>query len=862
MRTPGRRRFPCPARKPAEEAEAITPANGNVTTLAGLVETRGGLSPEGVVMRAPNRDPLTAAALMDLAGCLRTVVRERGVTADGRVALVMRNGPEAAAAFVGLAAAAACAPLNPAYTRAELEFALVDLRADAVAVDAALDTPARALAVDLGLPLIELEAVPEAPCGTLRVSGAHPGSTGDERRPPDSVSLLLHTSGTTARPKLVPLTQRNLLASAKNVAETLGLGPEDVCLNTMPLFHIHGLVAALLASLWAGGSVSCTPGFDKQRFPEWARAADATWTTAVPTMHQSLLALLAAQPEALAGTRLRFVRSSSAALPVPVLEGLEDALQVPVLEAYGMTEAAHQMTSNRLPPAHRVPGSVGAAAGPEVTVLDEAGNEVEYGEVGEVAIRGDNVFAGYEANPAANEASFAAGWFRTGDEGWLDEDGHLHLRGRLKELINRGGEKISPLEVDSILLQHPAVAHAVTFAVPDRRVGEEVAAAVVLAPDSVASERDLQDFVVQRLAPFKVPRRVLFVDEIPKGATGKVQRIALSSLLGLDSLTPELHGARRSPASALENELVRLWKDALGVTTLSVDDDFFALGGDSLSGAEVVARIRDLLDRPEIPLISIVRSPTVAAMASELLADDPSPAGALIPFGAGQGQRLFFVHDAFGDVIGYAALAARLPAELSLVGIRAPECDGGDPGPDDVTLIARDYLAAVRALQPDGPYLVGGFCMGGPVAIEMARMLLADGEDVGVALLDPRIRPPRDLRSLAWTARRRLRDGGFTHAVVRRFRPDRSVDEDAYWSPAHDRLERVRDAYRFRPLTVPAILVRSADFDTMGVPLSYWRTGLPQLVSTSVVAGAHGRLFHPPYVDEVAAALAAARGLV
>ena len=393
-----------------------------------------------------------------------------------------------------------------------------------------------------------------------------------------------------------------------------------------------------------------------------------------------------------------------------------------------MTEAAHQMTSNRLPPAHRVPGSVGAAAGPEVTVLDEAGNEVEYGEVGEVAIRGDNVFAGYEANPAANEASFAAGWFRTGDEGWLDEDGHLHLRGRLKELINRGGEKISPLEVDSILLQHPAVAHAVTFAVPDRRVGEEVAAAVVLAPDSVASERDLQDFVVQRLAPFKVPRRVLFVDEIPKGATGKVQRIAMSSLLGLDSLTPELHGARRSPASALENELVRLWKDALGSPSVSVDDDFFALGGDSLSGAEVVARIRDLLDRPEIPLISIVRSPTVAAMASELLADDPSPAGALIPFGVGQGQRLFFVHDAFGDVIGYAALAARLPAELSLVGIRAPECDGGDPGPDDVSLIARDYLASVRALQPEGPYLVGGFCMGGPVALEMARMLLADGE--------------------------------------------------------------------------------------------------------------------------------------
>ena len=267
---------------------------------------------------------------------------------------------------------------------------------------------------------------PGAPSGTLRVTG--PGSVaGTEEEVPTAaaIALLLHTSGTTARPKLVPLTQRNLLASARNVASTLGLVPDDICLNTMPLFHIHGLVAALLASVWSGGSVFCAPGFDAHRFPQWSRDARATWSTAVPTIHQSLLARLEAEPTWLDDTRFRFLRSSSAALPVPVLVGLEDALGVPVVEAYGMTEAAHQMSGNPLPPGRRLPGSVGPAAGPEVTVLDPDGNEVERGEVGEVAIRGENVFTGYESNPAANEASFTEGWFRTGDEGWVDDDGYL-----------------------------------------------------------------------------------------------------------------------------------------------------------------------------------------------------------------------------------------------------------------------------------------------------------------------------------------------------------------------------------------------------------------------------------------------------
>src|SRR4029079_16321036 len=400
---------------------------------------------------------------------------------------------------------------------------------------------------------------------------------------------LLHTSGTTARPKLVPLTHRQLAASAGNVAATAGLTPTDRCLNVMPLFHIHGLVAALLASLRAGASVGCTPGFHQLHFFDWVDELDPTWYTAVPTMHAAVLARAPDHEETVGRQRLRFVRSSSAALPVPVLEGLEQTFGAPVVEAYGMTEAAHQMASNPLPPGVSKPGTVGRASGPESAGPDPDGRVLRAGETGEVAVRGPNVFAGYEANPDANEAAFSNGWFRTGDEGSLDDDGYLTLRGRLKEIINRGGEKISPLEIDDALLRHPAVRQAVTFSMDDPLLGEEVAAAVVVGPDSGAGERELQDFVAQQLAPFKVPRRIVVVDEIPKGPTGKVQRIGLAERLGVRGKETGETPDRRPPYGFLENELVGIWRSVLGIPGLGVADDFFALGGDSILGAEAVA---------------------------------------------------------------------------------------------------------------------------------------------------------------------------------------------------------------------------------------------------------------------------------
>ena len=349
----------------------------------------------------------------------------------------------------------------------------------------------------------------------------------------EDVALVLHTSGTTSRPKIVPLSQKNLCASGWNIAQTLNLTPSDRCLSIMPMFHIHGLIATVLASVAAGGSVFCTPGFNAFNFFNWLTEAKPTWYSAVPTMHQTILSRAGKNEAAIRANPLRFIRSSSASLPRQVLSELESVFGAPVIESYGMTEACHQMASNLLPPGARKPGKVGVAAGPELGIMDEAGELLPAGATGEVVIRGDNVTAGYENNAKANAEAFAHGWFHTGDQGVLDEDGYLTITGRLKEIINRGGEKVSPAEVDDVLMDHPAVQQALTFAAPHAKLGEEVAAAVVLREGASVTERALRDFVASRLADFKVPRKVVFLPEIPKGATGKLQRIGLAQKLGL-----------------------------------------------------------------------------------------------------------------------------------------------------------------------------------------------------------------------------------------------------------------------------------------------------------------------------------------
>lgn len=486
---------------------------------------------------APGRPTLSHGGLRRLIDTTLARLNGLGLGRNDRVAIVLDNGPEMATCFLACANGVASAPLNPAYRADEFEFYLSDLNAKALIVARGSASPAVDVAVKLGVPIIELVSDPASPAGSFTLEPRQAGTPAPASKggyaAPEDVSMVLHTSGTTSRPKIVPLSQGNLAASASNIARTLQFTAKDCGLNIMPLFHIHGLIAGVLAPLSAGSQVFCTPGFNALKFFGWMDEAKPTWYTAVPTMHQAILGRASRSADVIARHPLRFLRSSSSSIPPQVIRELEEVFKAPLIEAYGMTEATHQMCSNPLPPALRKPGTVGQAAGPEVAIMSEDGTLLARGETGEIVIRGPNVTAGYESNPKANAEAFHNGWFRTGDQGVMDAEGYVSITGRLKEIINRGGEKISPREVDEILMDHPAVAQVVCFGMPHPKLGEEVAAVVVLREGQQASERELQEFVAQHAADFKVPKKVLFMPEIPKGATGKLQRIGLAAKLGL-----------------------------------------------------------------------------------------------------------------------------------------------------------------------------------------------------------------------------------------------------------------------------------------------------------------------------------------
>lgn len=501
-------------------------------TVRNLLQTGGEDTP---AIGAEGLPDLSHGQLRQFADQTITRLNKLGIGRNDRVAIVLPNGPHMALAFIAIACAATTAPLNPAYRQDEFDFYLDDLGARALVVMHDYDGPALAAAEARNLTVLRLTPDDTA-AGLFTLDGPAAGECAiPGPAEADDIALVLHTSGTTSRPKIVPLTHRNVTASAGNIRRSLALTRSDRCLNIMPLFHIHGLIAAVLSSVGAGASVWCSTGFNALKFFTWIEEAAPTWYTAVPTMHQAILTRAARNAATIATYPLRLIRSSSSSLPPQVMAELEAIFTCPVIESYGMTEAAHQMASNPLPPADRKPGTVGVAAGPDVGIMDSEGRLLVRGKTGEIVIRGNNVTPGYEANPKANAENFTNGWFRTGDQGVMDDEGYLSITGRLKEIINRGGEKISPREVDEVLLDHPAIQQVVTFAVKHPKLGEDVGAAIVLVDGQSADERDIREFSARRLADFKVPKNIVFLDEIPKGATGKLQRIGLAAKLGLES---------------------------------------------------------------------------------------------------------------------------------------------------------------------------------------------------------------------------------------------------------------------------------------------------------------------------------------
>ena len=491
-------------------------------------------SDDAAALSTPGGIPLSYKALRALVEQTASALASQGIGANDRVAIVLDNGPEMAATFLCVASCATAAPLNPGYRADEFDFYLTDLRAKLLIVAEGKDSPCVAVAEKLGIPIARLGAEPDKGAGSFSLKFSGNATRSASRVPrPDDIALVLHTSGTTSRPKIVPLSHANVCASAENVARSLQLSAADRGLVIMPLFHIHGLIASLLAPLSVGGEACCSTGFNALKFFAWLGETKPTWYSGVPTMHQAILTRAGGNVDVIRSHRLRFIRSSSSSLPTRVISELETTFGVPVIEAYGMTEAAHQMASNALPPKQRKPGTVGPSAGPEIRIADLEGKTVPTGATGEIVIRGPNVMKEYENNPKANAEAFYGDWFRTGDQGTMDADGYVSITGRLKEIINRGGEKISPREVDEILMEHPAVHQCVCFGMPHDMLGEEVAAAIVLKQGAHTTDKELRDFAKVKLADFKVPKKILILEAIPLGATGKLQRIGLAQKLGL-----------------------------------------------------------------------------------------------------------------------------------------------------------------------------------------------------------------------------------------------------------------------------------------------------------------------------------------
>ena len=469
------------------------------------------------IVRPESNTAISYGALLEQVDAVAAALTASGVRRGDRVGIALPNGLEAIVAFLAASVAGTAAPLNPAYKEDEFRFYLEDTNARVLLVPPDGAEEARRAAGDD----VKVLSVEGGASGSVSLAGAPAGKTVAAPRM-DDVALILHTSGSTGRPKRVPLTHANLSISAGNVARSYALTSDDVSLCVMPLFHVHGLVASTLATLATGGTVVVPGKFNPLSFWRTARDHRATWYSAVPTLHQLLLARAEPGSSIDGAEQLRFIRSCSASLPPQVMADLEAAFGAPVLEAYGMTEAAHQMASNPLPPGKRVPGSVGRGTDVSISIMDNQGRHLPPGEAGEVVIKGPNVITAYENNPEANATSFVDGWFRTGDQGVLDGDGYLTLTGRLKEMINRGGEKISPREIDEVLLAHPAVAEAVCFGVANPTYGEEVVAAVVLSEG--ATEQELLAFCKERLADYKRPKQIYITDAIPRTATGKIQR--------------------------------------------------------------------------------------------------------------------------------------------------------------------------------------------------------------------------------------------------------------------------------------------------------------------------------------------------
>ncbi len=718
-----------------------------------------------------DRRPLTHRELCELLEASVNRLNALGIGRGDRVGIVLPNGPETAALCLSVAACAACAPLSPDSTAEEFDRFLDSIRPKAIIAPAGKTSACIDAAQRRGVPILCLAPDINGPAGSFSLFG---DPVGEAARPGmaeyDEVALLVHTSGSMSRPKLAPLTHGNLCHGARGNIEQLQLTARDRCLCLTAMFFTQGLLVSVFSSLVAGGSVVCTPGFGPDEFFSWLAAFDPTWYAAPVAMQRSILLHAAKYPDVVTRSHLRVIRSSSSAASPDFIAQIENLFRAPMLDSYGLTETSSTIVGERLPPAARKPGSVGLPVGCEIGVVDSDGNRLGPGEVGEVVVRGGGVVSAYEGGDEVNAQSFVNGWLRTGDLGTIDEDGFLFLQGRSKEIINRGGLKILPAEIDEVLNRHPAVAEGIAFAFPHEMLGEEVGAAVALRDGKQVGEQTLREFCAVHLSLAKVPRKIVFVDKLPKTATGKSIRIGLAQKLGLSSPTSKetfghangLSAASRKqeapiPVDIIEMVLLGIWEEVLEQRPIGIHDDFFALGGDSLKATVLLTSVFEVFGVDPGPAALLV-SPTVAGMASRLLdlgVSGLSLSGSkIIPIQSSGAKPPIFI---IGAQPLYRALILDVPKDIPLYALGYPDARTLR---DDVRLedIAAMQVETLLRFRPKGPCVLMGWCVDGVLAYEIAQQLAAQGHPVNLVAMIDAFNP---------TLRRR---GGRWHAYQQRLR--------------------------------------------------------------------------------------------
>ena len=696
-------------------------------TLHAILNAQARRDPRALAILAPGRPPLSFAELMDRLEDVRLALNERGIGRGDRVAVLAERGADVAVAELAVASCATCVPLGPA-PPAELQQSLEQTKAQVLLVAASAPDPVKDLARRAGLRLLQYSRESDGPIGKLRIDGNRAlAAFRSGFASADELAFVLRSSGTTGRPKILPLRHRTVAARTRKQRRLYDLSPADCCLNAMPLGYNHAINAGLICPLAAGGAVILPPAFDAETFFSCVSEFSPTWYTAGFTHQTAILHWLQQQPNAAAGHRLRFLRSGAGALPTAVGIALEDMFGAPMLESYSTTETG---TITAIPlSGPRKPGCVGLSPDDDVAIMDEDGNLLVAGNAGEVVVRGDTVFDGYDDDPEANRRAFRHGWFHTGDCGEIDADGYLKLLGRIDETINRGGEKISPAEIDATTSAHEAVAQAVSFPIPHPTLQQDLAIVVVPRHGAEIREEELRRFLAARLPPHKVPRVIVFAAELPTGPNGKLSRKNLAAHFARDiALAGAADG--NEPPTKVQEMLLALWREALKRDDIGCDDDFFLAGGDSLSALDLLQRIEDELQY-RLPLSILAEAPTVARLEERIEKATPGAVDdAVCINGAGTQPPLFALFGRYGHVLRLVPVLRSLGADQPAYGLQPPAMDWSKAGCTTLPQMAAYYVRAIKALRPDGPYRLMGVSFGGLVVFEMALQMQQSGDVV------------------------------------------------------------------------------------------------------------------------------------